>query len=364
MIPYEDLQKVNKPIEKEIQLFFDQFLKSGKYILGTQVELFEREFADYIGTKYCVGVANGLDALFLSLSVLDLSPGAEVIVPSNTYIASILSIINAGCIPVLVEPDIKTYNIDPKKIEEKISDRTRAIMPVHLYGRACEMISINSIAKKYNLYVIEDCAQSHGAGIQNKKTGSWGDLGAFSFYPTKNLGAFGDGGAVVTDNEQWYQKLKALRNYGSETKYYNKYMGVNSRLDEIQAGMLRIKLKHLDKMNAHKRKLAALYHQHLPADCIKPLPLLTDENVFHIYNIRINKRDELKNHLLSNGIQTEIHYPIPPHLQIGYKKIIGSLNYPLSELIHNTTLSLPISFSTTENEIKKICRSIKSFFSN
>ena len=362
MIQYENLKKVNEVFEEEFKNQFSLFLNSGQYILGKQVALFENEFASYIGAKYCVGVANGLDALYLSIKVLDFPAGSEIIVPSNTYIATILAIINANCIPVLVEPDIRSYNINPVLIEEKITSKTKAIMPVHLYGRACDMSSICSIAKAHGLFVIEDCAQSHGACINGVKTGNWGNLAGFSFYPTKNLGAIGDGGAVLTNDENLYKKLQALRNYGSEIKYHNKYIGINSRLDEIQAAFLRIKLRGLDKIIAHKRGLAKIYDDLLPENVIKPISLLREENVYHIYNVRTDRRDELKTFLLYKGIQTEIHYPIAPYHQIGYQKIFSGSNYPVSDLIHSTTLSLPISFSNSSDEICKICNDINNFF--
>lgn len=361
MIEYENLYQLNISFEKEYQNNFSIFLEKGYYILGNEVSNFEIEFAKYIGSKYCIGVANGLDAIHLSIMALGLPKKSEILVPSNTYIATILAIINSGHIPVLVEPDIKTYNIDPSKIIQKITKKTKAIIVVHLYGKICEMDEIIRISQQHDLKVVEDCAQAHGAALDKKKAGSWGDLGAFSFYPTKNLGALGDAGAITTDNEELYLKLKALRNYGSEVKYYNKYVGLNSRLDEIQASFLRVKLKRLDEINTHKRNLAAIYFNNLCPSIIMPSQDERLHDVFHIFNIRHNLRDKLKTYLLENGIKTEIHYPVAPHLQAGYKKYFKNKHYPISEEIHNSTLSLPISFIHKEEEIIKVCETINIF---
>jgi dTDP-4-amino-4,6-dideoxygalactose transaminase len=300
-VKYENLHLVNFEFESQFQNKFNDFLKKGWYILGEEVVQFENNFAQYNGSKYCVGVANGLDAIELAILSLGLPINSEIIVPSNTYIATILAILNAGHIPVLVEPNIDTYNIDPQKIEDKISNRTRAILIVHLYGNVCEMSEILLIAQKYNLEIIEDCAQSHGATYNNIKTGNFGKIGAFSFYPTKNLGALGDAGAIVTSDESLYLKLKALRNYGSEKKYYNKYIGRNSRLDEIQAAFLNIKLPFLVKNHQHNTVLAEAYNVNLTDKIIKPKIINNSQSVFHIYNIRTNLRDELKKYLLDNG---------------------------------------------------------------
>jgi dTDP-4-amino-4,6-dideoxygalactose transaminase len=361
MIEYENLKRLNQSFEKEYKIAFADFLNNGWYILGKHVELFESEFAKYNNSKYCIGVASGLDALILSLKVLNLPQGSEVIVPSNTYIATILSIIHNGLKPVLAEPDIETYNIDVSKLEEKITKRTKAIIAVHLYGKISDMQSIMGIAKKYKLKVIEDCAQSHGAKQKNKKSGTFGDLGAFSFYPTKNLGALGDAGAIITDNPEYEKKIRQLRNYGSSVKYYNDIIGYNSRLDELQAAMLSIKLKKIDLINAHKRKLAGIYNSLISNDFIKPT---TDKNyfdVFHIYNIRHAKRDKLREYLLSKGIKTEIHYPVSPHKQKALKKMFSGQKFPISETIHKTTLSLPISYYHSENEIEKVSKALNRF---
>jgi dTDP-4-amino-4,6-dideoxygalactose transaminase len=362
MIDYENLYKVNKPFIKKYKGKFNSILNKGWFILGEEVSKFENEFAEYCGADYCIGVANGLDALILSILACDFPLKSEILVPSNTYIATILAIVNAGHIPVLVEPDIHTYNIDEKLIENKITEKTKAIMPVHLYGRLCNMISIIEIAKKHNLKIIEDAAQAHGSVLNGKKAGAWGDLTAFSFYPTKNLGSLGDAGAITTNNEHYAEKIRTLRNYGSKNKYYNELIGMNSRLDEIQAGFLRIKLQSLDKLNSHKNKLAAIYNEELPEDrFIKPL---TDKNyyhVYHIYNIRHNGRDRLKTYLEKNEIKTDIHYPIAPNKQQAMTGILDGQETPIAQEIHSTTLSLPLSFSHSESEILSVCKILKKF---
>lgn len=361
MIEYENLRKANEPFFKDLNYSFNELLKRGRYILGNNVNIFEKEFASYCSSKYCVGVASGLDALILSLKVFEFEKESEVIVPSNTYIATILSIIHNQLKPVLVEPDIKTYNIDPYKIEEKITSKTKAIIVVHLYGKACDMDPIIKITKRYNLKLIEDCAQAHGAEYKGKKVGIFGDLGAFSFYPTKNLGALGDAGAITTDNIQLAEKIKCLRNYGEKIKYNNEFVGVNSRLDEIQAGFLLIKLKKLDEINKHKRILAEIYLKNLNDCYIKPLIKEDYFDVYHIFNIRHPKRDMLKDFLLKNKIQTSIHYPIPPHKQKAMKGILDYSNYPISEEIHNTILSLPISYFHTKDDIYKVIEIMNEF---
>lgn len=362
-IKYESLQLVNKQFELEFKNKFNEFLDKGWYILGAEVEKFEKSFAEYNGSKYCLGVANGLDAIELGLIALNFPTKSEIIVPSNTYIATILAIINAGHVPILVEPDLDTYNINPDKIEEKITSRTKAILVVHLYGNVCEMPKIINIANKFQLEILEDCAQSHGAQYEDIKTGNFGKIGAFSFYPTKNLGALGDAGAIVTSDDELYLKLKALRNYGSEQKYYNKYIGKNSRLDELQAAFLNIKLPYLNSINIHKSYLANIYNTGLSDKIIKPCKLINSTSVYHIYNIRLEKRDQLKKYLLEKGVQTEIHYPVSPNNQEGYKSIFKSEKFPISELIHNTTLSLPISYSNTIEEIEYVVESVNNFFS-
>lgn len=362
MIPYEDLGKLNQPFFKKFEKGFSRFLRSGWYVLGKEVNAFEEEFASYIGSKHCVGVASGLDALLLSLKTLDLKEGSEVIVPSNTYIATIIAIIQAGLQPVLVEPDKDSYNIDPSKIENAISDKTACIMVVHLYGKCCEMDPILQLAKKHSLFIIEDAAQSHGAEYKGQKAGTFGDLAAFSFYPTKNLGALGDGGAVTTNNPAFAKKIKSLRNYGSKVKYFNDQVGYNSRLDEVQAAFLRIKLKSIKKITEHKRALANIYFKELSSsDFILPEIETGNYDVFHIFTIRHRKRDELKSFLEKNGIKTEIHYPVAPVNQVAMKGIVDHFDTPIAKEIAETTLSLPISFMHTEDDIKTICKVLLSF---
>ncbi|MBI1837991.1 MAG: DegT/DnrJ/EryC1/StrS family aminotransferase [Flavobacteriia bacterium] len=361
MIEYENLKLLNAPFEDAYKQLFNETLQSGWYILGENVSNFEIEFAKYCDVKYCLGVASGLDALMLSIVVFDFPLKSEIIVPSNTYIATILAIVNAGHIPVLVEPDIVTYNIDPLKIESKITSKTKAILPVHLYGKICEMDKICLIAQKYNLKIIEDCAQAHGASLNGIKAGSWGDLGAFSFYPTKNLGALGDAGAITTNDEKLYEKLKYLRNYGSLKKYFNKYIGYNSRLDEIQAGFLSIKLKYLDQINLHKKVLANYYFENIDSRFILPYVVQNFEDVFHIFTLRTDNRDELKLFLQNNNIKTEIHYPVSPNKQVAYKEILKNQECEISEIIHKTTLSLPISYYHNKSDIFRVIDVINKF---
>ncbi|TGL16500.1 DegT/DnrJ/EryC1/StrS family aminotransferase [Leptospira yanagawae] len=360
MIEYENLKKLNLAFEKNFKEEFNLFLDSGWYILGDSTKIFESDFAKYLGTSYCVGVGNGLDAMVLAIEALDLPAQSEIIVPSNTYIATILAVLKAGHIPVLVEPDINTYNIDPIRIRENLTKKTKALLIVHLYGKSCEMDSILDIVKDNGLFLLEDCAQSHGAEYKGKKTGTFG-IGCFSFYPTKNLGALGDGGAVVTDDGRINIKLRALRNYGSEKKYENILVGINSRLDELQARFLNVKLRFLDQINGHKRKLASIYFENLTKELILPAVDPNYFDVYHIFNIRTNKREQLKEYLLANGIKTEIHYPIPPHKQKAMQGILNS-SFPISEEIHKTTLSLPISYFHSEEDVFYISKIINRFF--
>jgi len=360
MIEYENLRKVNQPYFDEFNKVFNDVLESGWFVLGQNVEAFEREFADYIKINHCVGLASGLDALTIALKVLDLKEKSEIIVPSNTYIATILSVLLTGNTPVLVEPDIATYNIDPGRIEDAITSRTRAIIVVHLYGKSCDMDPILEICNRHNLYLIEDCAQAHGAEYKGKKTGSFGDIAAFSYYPTKNLGCLGDGGALTTNNFDYARKARMIRNYGSEKKYYNEYQGVNSRLDEIQAAFLRVKLKNLNEIVRYKRNIARVYEDGISGNFIKPTINPDFFDVYHIYNIRHKKRDKLKEYLLDNGVKTEIHYPVPPHMQMAMKDM-NSLRFPISEEIHNTTLSLPISSFHTPDDILYVIKILNDF---
>jgi len=361
MIEYENLRKFNESFFPELEESFKKTLESGWYVLGPNVQNFEESFANFVGSKHCVGVASGLDALEIALRAFDFPAGSEVIVPSNTYIATILSIFQAGLKPIFVEPDIKTYNIDPEKIEEKITDKTVAILVVHLYGRCCAMDKIMKIANKYKLKVVEDCAQAHGALFKNQKAGSFGDAGAFSFYPTKNLGSLGDAGAITTSDPDLAKTIKKLRNYGSEIKYHNDLIGKNSRLDEIQAGFLQVKLKRIDEIIGHKRNLAAIYSSKLKDDFIKPQVNQDYFDTYHIYNIRHPKRDALREYLLEHGVKTEVHYPIPPHKQKAVQNFFEGQNYPISEEIHDTTLSLPISFFHTEDDINQVIKLMNKF---
>ena len=353
MIEYENLRLANEKLFNKYKESFSEFLNSGWFILGDQVKKYEENFASFCNVKHCIGVASGLDALILAIDAYKFPKNSEIIVPSNTYIATILAIVRNGFKPVLVEPDINTYNIDPNKIEEKITKNTRAIIVVHLYGKACNMDKICSIANKYDLKIIEDVAQAHGAKFKDKIVGSFG-IGCFSFYPTKNLGALGDAGAITTNDENLAKMFRSLRNYGSAIKYYNDELGYNSRLDEIQAGFLSLKLKILDDITNHKRELAKIYLEDLDDRFIKPIVDRDHFDVYHIFNIRHKNRDELKNYLLENGVKTEIHYPLPPHRQKSMQGIIEG-QYPISEEIHNTTLSLPISYFHKEEDILKIC---------
>ena len=361
MIEYEDLGKVNEPFIPAFTKTFDEVIKSGWFILGNRVKTFERDFSAYCGTTFSCGVANGLDALLLSLKACNFEKGSEVIVPSNTYIATILAVLHADLKPVLVEPDILTYNIDPDKIEEKITGNTKAILVVHLYGKLCDMERIMPIANKWNLRVIEDCAQSHGAAFRNKKAGSFGDLGAFSFYPTKNLGALGDAGSVNTSDETLFRSVQILRNYGSEVKYHNVKIGYNSRLDELQAAFLSIKLPFLEKMNDHKRNLALLYRQGLKNDFIKPTVQKDFLDVYHIFNVRHENRDRLREFLLKNEIKTEIHYPVAPNKQTAMRGILDKEPTPIADEIHRTTISLPISSFHTTIEIERVIETMNRF---
>lgn len=361
MIEYENLGKANAPFFEDYKISFNNTLNSGWFILGKNVLKFEKEFANYCGSKYCIGVGNGLDALIICLRSFNFEKESEVLVPSNTYIATILSIIHCSLKPVLIEPDIRTYNIDPKKIEEKITNKTKAIMIVHLYGKSCDMDPIIALCKKYNLKLIEDCAQSHGARYKGKMAGTFGELSAFSFYPTKNLGCLGDGGSINTNDDKLFETIQKYRNYGSSEKYYNDLIGLNSRLDEIQAGFLSIKLKYLDKINTHKRQLAKIYLENLKDDFIKPVFEKDYFDVYHIFNVRHEKRDKLKEYLLKNEIKTDIHYPLPPNKQKAMIGIIDNEKCPISEIIHQTTLSLPISFFHKDDDIYKVTELMNKF---
>lgn len=369
MIPFLDLKSINQQYRDELVAACSRVIDSGWYIDGKELESFEKNFAEYCGTRFAIGVANGLDALILTLRAWKelgkLQDGDEVIVPSNTYIASILAITANNLTPVLVEPDLNTYNIDPAKIQQAITAKTRVILPVHLYGQLAEMPEIMQIAKQHNLLVLEDSAQSHGAQIQGKKAGNWGDAAGFSFYPGKNLGALGDAGAVTTNDAELATMLKALRNYGSHEKYKNLVPGVNSRLDEIQAAMLDVKLKYLDQETQHRRHIASLYLNGIKNPLIQ-LPLnginaeSYEQHVWHLFVIRTNQREALQKHLNKQGIQTLIHYPIPPHKQQAYKEW-NDQSYPLAEVMHQEVLSLPISPVMQTEQVKLVVAAINSF---
>lgn len=369
MIPFLDLKSINNQYRNKLVEACTRVIDSGWYIGGKELETFERNFAKYCGTKYAIGVANGLDALILTLRAWKelgkLENGDEVIVPSNTYIASILAISANQLKPVLVEPNPETFNLDPTKIEAAITDRTKVILPVHLYGRLAAMPEIMDIAKKYNLLVLEDSAQSHGAEVQGKKAGNWGDASGFSFYPGKNLGALGDAGAITTNDDKLANMLKALRNYGSHEKYKNLVQGVNSRLDEMQAAMLDVKLQFLDNEIQHRRKIANLYLSELNNPLIT-LPLNNinteeyEQHVWHLFVIRTEHRAALQSYLLENGIQTLIHYPIAPHKQQAYKEW-NDLSYPISEQIHDQVMSLPIGPTLSLQDAEKVIQLCNAF---
>lgn len=362
MIPFLDLKDINQQYRSELIEACTRVIDSGWYIGGAELESFEQNFAEYCGTQFAIGVANGLDALILTLRAWKelgkLQDGDEVIVPSNTYIASILAITANNLTPVLVEPDLATYNIDPLKIEQAITSKTRVILPVHLYGQLAAMSEIMAIAQQHKLLVLEDSAQSHGAQTQGKKAGHWGHASGFSFYPGKNLGALGDAGAITTNDAELANMLKALRNYGSHEKYKNLVPGVNSRLDEIQAAMLDIKLKFLNEEIQHRRQIANLYLTGIKNPNIE-LPLTDinaetyEQHVWHLFVIRTQNRDALQQHFTENGIQTLIHYPIPPHKQQAYKEW-NDLSYPISEKIHAEVLSLPIGPTLSLEEAQKV----------
>lgn len=365
MIKFLDLQQVTAKYSDEIHEAVSRVIDSGWYLQGNENVNFEKHYSEYIGTKYTIGVANGLDALiwilrgYIELGVM--KPGDEVIVPANTYIATILAITENGLKPVLVEPDINTYEIDESLIEEAITPKTKAIMIVHLYGNCAYTEKIGKLCAKYNLKLLEDNAQAHGCLYNGRRTGSLGDAAAHSFYPGKNLGALGDAGAVTTNDKDLAETIRALANYGSSKKYVFKYIGRNSRLDEIQAAVLDIKLKHLDEDNALRKKVAKYYIEKIKhPDIILPKVENWDRHVFHIFPIRCNRREELQNYLSANGIQTIIHYPIPPHKQECYKEW-NNLSFPITEQIHNEELSLPMSPVMTIREIEEVVSRINEF---
>lgn len=357
VIEYENLAASNSVYMEDLEAAASRVIRSGWYILGKEVTAFEQEFAHYVGAKHCIGVASGLDSLILVIEALELPQNSDILVASNTYIATILAIARAGHRPVLVEPALETFNMDPAQLPQAITPNTRAICVTHLFGKSCRMDAISAFAREHGLKVIEDCAQSHGTKLNNQMTGTFGNAGCFSFYPTKNLGAIGDAGAIVTDDEELADRLRYLRNYGSKQKYVNRYLGVNSRLDELQAAMLRVKLHHLNKMTEYKRKLAEIYFAHLPEWLALPSRTHDEYDVFHIFAIRHNQRDALRQFLLEKGIKTEIHYPIPPHKQQAMQNILSG-HYPIAEEVHATELSLPISIGHSAQEIYTVCETL------
>ncbi len=361
MINFLDLYKINEQYRIEIDAKIKEVIDSGWYLNGKQNEEFCKNFAHFCGTKYSLGVANGLDALNLIIKAYDFKKDDEIIVPANTYIASILAISENHCTPVLVEPDINTYNINPDLIEEKITEKTKAIIIVHLYGQAVEMDKIWALAEKYQLKIIEDSAQAHGAYYKDKKTGNLGDVSAFSFYPGKNLGCMGDGGAITTNDDELYQKIKALANYGSHKKYEHIYKGINSRLDEIQAAILDVKLKGLEKDNARRQDIAKLYRMNITNKLIE-LPKVYDEksHVWHVFVIRVQNRSAFQKYLEENGIQTLIHYPTAPHKQGAYSEW-SNFSYPITEKIHDEVISLPISPVMTDDEAQKVIETVNAW---
>lgn len=361
MIKFLDLKTINERHRSEMDAAVKRVLDSGWYLLGAECEAFEREFAEFCGVKHAIGCANGLDALKLIIRAYGFGSGDEIIAPANTYIASLIAISANGATPVLVEPDLATYLIDPSRIEAAITPRTRAIMVVHLYGRACEMDAVGEIAAKHGLKVIEDCAQAHGARFAGRRVGSIGDAAGFSFYPGKNLGCLGDGGAVTTDDDELAVKIRALRNYGSDVKYHFPYRGTNSRLDEVQAAWLRVKLPHLDADNARRREIAARYLAEITNPAIvQPAPVAADANVWHVYPVRTPRRDSFQKYLAERGVQTVIHYPIPPHRQPAYTEW-HDLSLPITEAIHDTVISLPISPVLTNGEVSEIVAAVNAW---
>lgn len=364
-IPFLSFAEVNKKIKPEITAAFEAFFDKAWYVLGERVTAFEEQYADFNQVKKCVGISNGLDALHIALKTLGVGPGDEVIVPSNTYIASALAVSYVGATPVFVEPDTGTYNIDPQKIETAITSKTKVIMPVHLYGQSCEMENIMAIAAKHNLKVVEDNAQSQGASFNGKLTGCWGHINGTSFYPGKNLGALGDAGAITTDDIELARKAAVLRNYGSEKKYYNEVIGYNMRLDECQAAFLSVKLQYLQEWTQQRRQIAAWYNEALEGvgDLILPVVAEGATHVYHLYVIRTKQRDALQAHLHKNEIGTLIHYPIPPHLQKAYQDLgFKKGDYPIAEGLAETCLSLPLWPGMEELHVAQIAERISQFF--
>jgi len=365
-IPFYTLVHQNQRIENEVQSFYKELHADAWYILGKRVLQFEKKYAAYHSVKHCIGVGNGLDALTLSLRALEIGKGDEVIVPANSFIATMLAVTQVGATPILVEPDSRSFNIEPEEIQRKIISKTKAIIPVHLYGLPCEMEAIISLAEKNNLFIIEDNAQAHGATYKNKKTGSFGILNATSFYPVKPLGAYGDGGAVTTNDDALDRKIRLLGNYGSAEKYYYESIGVNSRLDEIQAGVLSIKLKYLDSWNEERIQIAALYSEILKdvKEIILPVSTSDCKHIYHQYVIQSEKRDALKEHLTKHSIETGIHYPVPVHLQKAYEFLnLKKGSMPITEKLSETVLSLPIYIGMQKDHVEYVYEVISKFYS-
>lgn len=362
-IPFVTFLPMEKELNNYLREAFDRVFTRSRYIEDVENKEFEKAFAEYCGTNYCVGVGNGLDALMLILKALGIGMGDEIIVPSNTYIATALAVTYVGATPVFVEPDIRTFNINPTLIEGAITDKTRGIIPVHLYGQVCDMDSIMEIAKKYRLNVIEDCAQAHGAVYKGRKVGTFGDAAGFSFYPGKNLGALGDAGAIVTNNKGLADMIRALSNYGSDFKYHHIYKGNNSRLDELQAAFLSVKLPHLERMNIERRRIATMYSEGIKnPKVITPYIFSDGIPVWHIYGIRCSERDALEKYLNKKGIGTNKHYPIPIHLQECYKDLnIPQGKLPIAEEISRTELSIPMYYGMTNKEVQYVIETINEF---
>jgi dTDP-4-amino-4,6-dideoxygalactose transaminase len=366
MISFLNINKINREYKQIFNQTLNNLIDSGWFILGNGVKQFEKDFSEYCGTRYCLGVASGLDALNLILKALiilkKINEGDEVIVPSNTYIATVLAITQNNLKPVFVEPDYETYNIDPNKIKDKLSSRTKIILCVHLYGRLCDMKQINSIAKQNDILVIEDSAQSHGAKDQSgSRSGSFGIAAGFSFYPGKNLGCLGDGGAITTSSKDLYDIILYLRNYGSKTKYYNEYLGINSRLDEIQALFLSIKLKNLDRDNQRRIQIAERYLNEINnSKIILPKNHNNEDHVWHLFTLRNENRDDLMDYLNKNKVGSMIHYPVPPHKQKAYSEF-SNLYLPISENIHKTTLSIPMDPTLDESSVDTIIKILNKY---
>jgi dTDP-4-amino-4,6-dideoxygalactose transaminase len=364
-IPFLSFEYMHRPLEADMSKAFETFYRSNSFILGDRVQEFEAAYSVFNGVDYTIGVSNGLDALYLSLKALNIKKGDEVIVPSNTFIATVLAVSYIGATPVFVEPGCKTYTIDPSKIESAITSQTKAIMPVHLYGQPCKMDTIMAIAKKYNLFVVEDNAQAHGAAYKEKLTGSWGDVNGTSFYPGKNLGALGDAGAVTTNSSELADRIRRLRNYGSDKKYHNREAGHNMRLDELQAAFLLVKLKYIAAWTKQRQQVAAWYHEHLQQTGDLVLPVVEDHatHVYHLYVVRTKRRDELQQYLHQKSIGTMIHYPVPPHLQQAYQSLgYKAGDFPIAEELADTSLSLPLWPGMTEVDVIAVSKCTSDFF--